>query len=202
MLNIVLFGPPGAGKGTQSEMLIEKYNLIHLSTGDILRAEIVNQTKLGIEAKKYMDQGLLVPDKVVIGMIGSQLEKHSNTQGFIFDGFPRTTEQAIALDNLLLNKQITINAMISLKVEDNELIRRLLERGKNSGRSDDQSEEIISNRIKEYNLKTAPLKSFYNQQNKLYEVDGLGSIDDIRKKINSVIDNLSWKLKTPILLIM
>ena len=191
MLNIVLFGPPGAGKGTQSEMLIEKYNLIHLSTGDILRTEIINQTKLGIEAKKYMDQGLLVPDKVVIGMIGSQLEKHSNAQGFIFDGFPRTTEQAIALDNLLLNKQITINAMISLKVEDNELIRRLLERGKNSGRSDDQSEEIISNRIKEYNLKTAPLKSFYNQHNKLYEVDGLGSIDDIRKKINSVIDNLS-----------
>jgi len=193
MLNIVLFGPPGAGKGTQSEMLIEKYNLKHLSTGDILRAEIANQTKLGLEAKKSMDKGLLVSDKVVIGMIGSQLEKHRESNGFIFDGFPRTTEQALALDDLLSNMQIRIKAMIALEVDDNELIKRLLERGKNSGRSDDQSEEIISNRIREYNLKTAPLKSFYNKQNKLFEVDGLGSIDDIRKKINSVIDNLEWK---------
>ena len=193
MLNIVLFGPPGAGKGTQSEMLIKKYNLKHLSTGDILRAEIANQTKLGLEAKKSMDKGLLVSDKVVIGMIGSQLKKHRESNGFIFDGFPRTTEQALALDDLLSNMQIKIKAMIALEVDDNELIRRLLERGKNSGRSDDQSEEIISNRIREYNLKTAPLKSFYNKQNKLFEVDGLGSIDDIRKKINSVIDNLEWK---------
>ena len=190
MLNIVLFGPPGAGKGTQSEMLIEKYNLKHLSTGDILRAEIANQTKLGLEAKKSMDKGLLVSDKVVIGMIGSQLEKHRESNGFIFDGFPRTTEQALALDDLLSNMQIKIKAMIALEVDNNELIKRLLERGKNSGRSDDQSEEIISNRIREYNLKTAPLKLFYNKQNKLFEVDGLGSIDDIRKKINSVIDNL------------
>ena len=190
MLNIVLFGPPGAGKGTQSEMLIEKYNLIHLSTGDILRSELANETELGVEAKKFMDQGLLVPDEVVIGMIGTQLEKYKDAKGFIFDGFPRTTEQAIALDNLLTKKQISIDAMIALKVEDKELIRRLLERGKNSGRSDDQSEEIIANRIKEYNLKTAPLKSFYSKQNKLYEVDGLGSINDIRDKINTVIDNL------------
>ena len=147
MLNIVLFGPPGAGKGTQSEMLIEKYNLKHLSTGDILRAEIANQTKLGLEAKKSMDKGLLVSDKVVIGMIGSQLEKHRESNGFIFDGFPRTTEQALALDDLLSNMQIKIKAMIALEVDDNELIRRLLERGKNSGRSDDQSEEIISNKL-------------------------------------------------------
>ena len=135
MLNIVLFGPPGAGKGTQSEMLIEKYNLKHLSTGDILRAEIANQTKLGLEAKKSMDKGLLVSDKVVIGMIGSQLEKHRESNGFIFDGFPRTTEQALALDDLLSNMQIRIKAMIALEVDDNELIKRLLERGKNSGRS-------------------------------------------------------------------
>ena len=190
MLNIVLFGPPGAGKGTQSEMLIEKYNLIHLSTGDILRSELANETELGVEAKKFMDQGLLVPDEVVIGMIGTQLEKYKDAKGFIFDGFPRTTDQAIALDNLLTKKQISIDAMIALKVEDKELIRRLLERGKDSGRSDDQSEDIIANRIKEYNLKTAPLKSFYSKQNKLYEVDGLGSINDIRDKINTVIDNL------------
>ena len=133
MLNIVLFGPPGAGKGTQSEMLIEKYNLKHLSTGDILRAEIANQTKLGLEAKKSMDKGLLVSDKVVIGMIGSQLEKHRESNGFIFDGFPRTTEQALALDDLLSNMQIKIKAMIALEVDNNELIKRLLERGKNSG---------------------------------------------------------------------
>lgn len=190
MLNIVLFGPPGAGKGTQSEMLIEKYNLIHLSTGDILRKELANETVLGIEAKKYMDQGLLVPDEVVIGMIGTQLENHIDSEGFIFDGFPRTTEQAIALDNLLKEKNMFIDAMISLQVEDKELIRRLLERGKDSGRADDQSEEIISNRIKEYNLKTAPLKAFYDKQNKLFEVNGLGSIDDIKNNIHSVIDNL------------
>ena len=190
MLNIVLFGPPGAGKGTQSEMLISRYKLIHLSTGDILRKEIPKQTKLGIEAKKFMDQGLLVPDEVVIGMIGNKLENNLKSKGFIFDGFPRTTEQALALDKLLIKKELSITAMVSLKVEDKELIKRLLERGKSSGRSDDQSEEIISNRIKEYNLKTAPLKSFYSIQNKLYEIDGYGSIEDIKEKINSVIDQL------------
>ena len=190
MLNIVLFGPPGAGKGTQSELLINKFNLTHLSTGDILRKEIGDKTQLGIKAKKYMDDGLLVPDEVVIGMIGSQLESNNKSKGFIFDGFPRTTEQATALDNLLDKKEISISAMISLKVEDNELIKRLLERGKSSGRSDDQSEEIISNRIKEYNLKTFLLKSFYNNQNKLHEIDGIGSISDISNNINSVINSL------------
>ena len=137
-----------------------------------------------------MDQGLLVPDEVVIGMIGNKLENNLNSKGFIFDGFPRTTEQALALDKLLTKKELSITAMVSLKVEDKELIKRLLERGKSSGRSDDQSEEIISNRIKEYNLKTAPLKSFYSTQNKLYEIDGYGSIVDIKEKINSVIDKL------------
>ena len=191
MLNIVLFGPPGAGKGTQSEMLIMKYSLMHLSTGDILRKEITNKTKLGLEAKKLMDQGNLVPDNVVIGMIDSQLNQNPHAQGFIFDGFPRTSEQAIALDELLLRKKTSISAMISLKVDDQELIKRLLARGKDiSGRSDDQSEKIISNRINEYNKKTAPLKLFYDSQKKLYEVNGLGSINDITTKINTVINKL------------
>ena len=190
MLNLVLFGPPGAGKGTQANLLINKYNLTHLSTGDILRSEITAGTKLGLEAKSLMDAGNLVPDEVVIGMIASKLDNNSTSNGFIFDGFPRTTEQALALDKLLIKKELSITAMVSLKVEDKELIKRLLERGKSSGRSDDQSEEIISNRIKEYNLKTAPLKSFYSIQNKLYEIDGYGSIEDIKEKINSVIDQL------------
>ena len=190
MLNLVLFGPPGAGKGTQSEMLIKTHNLVHLSTGDILRKEITNKTKLGLEAKKLMDQGILVPDNVVIGMIDSQLENNIKSNGFIFDGFPRTKEQALALDKLLLKKNTAISAMISLKVDDQELIKRLLERGEISGRSDDQNEKIISNRISEYNKKTAPLKLFYNNQQKLYEVNGLGTINDITMKVNTVINKL------------
>tara|TARA_X000001036_G_C20526475_1_gene744347 strand:- start:141 stop:713 length:573 start_codon:yes stop_codon:yes gene_type:complete len=190
MLNIVLFGPPGAGKGTQANLLIKKYNLTHLSTGDILRGEISERTPLGLEAKSIMDRGNLVPDKVVIAMISSKLEKNPNTNGFIFDGFPRTTAQAEALDNLLKRKESSITIMLSLKVEDKELIRRLLERGKNSGRADDQNEKIIANRINEYNTKTAPLKEFYSTQNKLSEIEGLGSVNDISVKLNSVIDNL------------
>ena len=190
MLNIVLFGPPGAGKGTQANLLIEKYNLIHLSTGDILRGEISEGTPLGLEAKSIMDRGDLVPDEVVIGMIASQLDKNPNTNGFIFDGFPRTTAQAEALDNLLKRKENSITIMLSLKVEDKELIKRLLERGQNSGRADDQNKKIIANRINEYNTKTAPLKEFYSTQNKLSEIEGLGSINDISVKLNSVIDNL------------
>ena len=190
MLNIVLFGPPGAGKGTQSEILLKDYNLIHLSTGDILRQEIRNETELGLKAKQLMDKGILVPDNVVIGMINSQLNNNLAANGFIFDGFPRTTEQAVALDNLLKKKNTSISAMISLKVDDHELIKRLLERGKISGRPDDQSRKIISNRINEYNIKTAPLKSFYDKKNKLYEINGLGSIDNIKNRINTVINNL------------
>ena len=190
MLNIVLFGPPGAGKGTQANLLIEKYNLIHLSTGDILRTEISEVTPLGLEAKSIMDRGNLVPDEVVIGMIASQLDKNPNANGFIFDGFPRTTAQAEALDSLLKRKKSSITIMISLKVEDKELIRRLLERGQTFGRADDQNKEIIVNRINEYNTKTAPLKEFYSTQNKLSEIEGLGSVNDISVKLNSVIDNL------------
>ena len=190
MLNLVLFGPPGAGKGTQSNLLIERYGLVHLSTGDILRGEIASSTSLGLEAKKLMDQGLLVPDEVVIGMISSKLENNPDANGFIFDGFPRTTAQAEALDNLLEGKGTSISRMISLEVEDEELIRRLLLRGKDSGREDDRNEDIIANRIKEYNNKTAPLKDFYSSQNKLSEIQGIGSIEDISDHINRVIDSL------------
>ena len=190
MLNLVLFGPPGAGKGTQSNLLIDKYNLVHLSTGDILRGEIAAGTTLGLEAKALMDRGDLVPDKVVIGMISSKLNNNPSANGFIFDGFPRTTAQATALDNLLAEKGTVISAMLSLKVEDSELIRRLLARGEKSGRSDDQNEVIIANRIQEYNNKTAPLKEFYAVQNKLSEVEGTGSIEDIATKVNEVIDSL------------
>ncbi len=187
MLNIVLFGPPGAGKGTQAELLIKKYNLIHLSTGDLLRSEIIAGTKLGLEAKNLMDKGNLVPDNVVIGMISSKLDNNS-AYGYIFDGFPRTTQQAEALDNLLKEKNTSINIMLSLKVQDQELIKRLLNRGKDSGRSDDQDELIIKNRIKEYNDKTAPLKNYYSKQNKLNEIDGVGSIDEIAEKLYKAVD--------------
>ncbi len=190
MLNLVLFGPPGAGKGTQSNLLIDKYNLVHLSTGNILRGEITAGTALGLEAKALMDRGDLVPDEVVIGMISSKLDNNPNANGFIFDGFPRTSAQATALDNLLAEKGTAISAMLSLKVEDAELIRRLLERGKNSGRADDKNEAIIANRINEYNTKTAPLKEYYSAQNKLSEIEGVGSVDEIASKLNQVIDTL------------
>ena len=190
MLNLVLFGPPGAGKGTQANLLIEKYNLVHLSTGDILRGEIAAGTSLGLEAKSLMDRGDLVPDEVVISMISSKLDNNPDANGFIFDGFPRTAAQATTLDNLLEEKGTSISAMLSLKVEDEELIRRLLSRGQDSGRADDQNESIIANRINEYNNKTAPLKDFYASQNKLSEIEGLGSVEDIAHKLNTVIDSL------------
>ena len=190
MLNLVLFGPPGAGKGTQSNLLIEKYNLIHLSTGDILRGEIAAGTVLGLEAKSIMDRGDLVSDEIVTGMISSKLDNHPSANGFIFDGFPRTTAQATALDILLNQKGTSIAAMLSLKVTDKELIKRLLSRGKNSGRADDQNEEIIGNRINEYNNKTATLKAFYSAQNKLFEIEGTGNIGEIANKLNAVIDTI------------
>ena len=190
MLNLVLFGPPGAGKGTQSELLIDNYNLVHLSTGDILRGEIAAGTALGLEAKLLMDKGDLVPDSVVIGMIKSKLENNPDAKGFIFDGFPRTTAQAEALDTLLTELNTAISGMVSLQVDDEELTKRLLLRGKDSGRADDQDESIIRNRIKEYNNKTLPLKEFYGAQNKLQEIEGIGSIDEINQKLCNAIDNL------------
>lgn len=179
MLNIVLFGPPGAGKGTQSQKLIDKYQLVHLSTGDILRSEIANQTTLGMEAKKLMDQGILVPDEVVIGMIGSKLEANQNANGFIFDGFPRTKAQAEALDTLLLQKGTAITLMLALEVNEEELTKRLLIRGKESGRPDDQNPDIIKKRVSEYNSKTAPVAEYYKAQDKYKGIKGIGSVDEI-----------------------
>jgi len=190
MLNIVLFGPPGAGKGTQSQLLIDKYALTHLSTGDILRSEIAKGSQLGIQAKNIMDKGDLVPDKVVIDMIKSILEANPDSKGFIFDGFPRTTEQAKSLDKMLNDLNTAISGMLSLEVDNNELTKRLLERGKSSGRADDANESIIRNRVSEYNNKTAPLKAYYKQQNKLQSIQGVGSIEEINSKLCTAIDKL------------
>lgn len=188
MLNIVLFGPPGAGKGTQAEKLISKYNLVHLSTGDIFRANIKGETELGLLAKSYMDDGNLVPDEVTIKMLESEVTKNPSAEGFIFDGFPRTTPQAEALEIFLKGKGTTISVMMALDVLEAELIKRLLLRGKDSGRADDASEEVIVNRINVYNEQTAVVADFYNQQNKFKKIDGTGSIDEIFDRLCSAID--------------
>lgn len=188
MLNIVLFGPPGAGKGTQSQKLIEKYDLIHLSTGDLLRSEIAAGTTLGLEAKKQMDSGLLVPDEVVIGMIDNKVKEHRHAAGFIFDGFPRTVPQAQSLDKLLQENGTEISCMIALRVDDEELTQRLLLRGQTSGRPDDQNEALIRKRVQEYNTKTAPVADYYAGQGKFYAVDGIGEIDDIFHALCQHID--------------
>ena len=188
MLNIVLFGPPGAGKGTQSERLIEKYNLVHLSTGDIFRANIKMQSELGVLAKSYMDQGLLVPDSVTIEMLRSEVSKKQEALGFIFDGFPRTNAQAAALDEVLLSFKTSITMMAALEVEEEELKRRLLNRATTSGRADDGDISIIENRISVYNKETAPVKDFYQNQNKFISINGLGTIDEITTRLFSAID--------------
>jgi len=190
MLNIVLFGPPGAGKGTQSQLLIEEYHLIHLSTGDLLRSEISMGTSLGLEAKKLMDQGLLVPDSVVIGMIKNKLEANPKAIGFIFDGFPRTVAQAEALDELLTSLHSSISGMIELRVEEGELEKRLLLRGKESSRPDDANPEVIRKRIHEYKNKTSPVADFYQKQGKLFSVDGIGEVSSIFSSLKEVIQNL------------
>ncbi len=179
MFNIILFGPPGSGKGTQSEKLIERYGLKHLSTGNLLREEIANKTKLGLEAKQYMDNGQLVPDSVVIGMIRSAIAQNPGAQGFLFDGFPRTVAQAQALDELLAENQAEINAVLALEVGEEELIGRLLNRGKTSGRSDDVNEEVIRARITEYENKTSPVAGYYAQFDKVVNIEGVGDVDTI-----------------------
>ena len=188
MFNLILFGPPGSGKGTQSEKLIEKYGLVHLSTGNILRDEISKQTKLGLEAKSLMDKGQLVPDAVVIGMIDAALVANPQAKGFLFDGFPRTVAQAQALDQLLKGKDSKIDSFISLQVGQEELVSRLLNRGKTSGRSDDTNEEIIRARLTEYENKTAPVAGYYETQDKLEQIKGEGSIDEIFDVLCSRID--------------
>ncbi len=188
MFNIILFGPPGSGKGTQSEKLISKYGLKHLSTGDLLRHEISRQTSLGKEAQNFMDKGHLVPDEVVIGMISSALDENPSAKGFLFDGFPRTSAQAEALDNLLQLKNAPISAMLAMDVTEDELIKRLLKRGETSGRSDDNNEEVIRARIIEYHTKTAIVADYYKKFNKAVMINGEGTIDDIFERLCTEID--------------
>lgn len=190
MLNLILFGPPGAGKGTQAEFLIEQFGLIHLSTGDLLRYEISARTTLGLEAKQFMDKGELVPDDVVIGMIKNKLTNNPGAKGFIFDGFPRTVDQAKALDQLLEENNTPISGMLCLEVEKQELVNRLLNRGKTSGRSDDQNESIIENRIAVYHEKTSPIKEYYAAQDKQYDINGMGTIQEIAARLKETVNNL------------
>jgi adenylate kinase len=186
-LNLVLFGPPGAGKGTQSNFLIERYGLMHLSTGDLLRAEIKAESELGMQAKLLMDRGELVGDDIVIGMIRNRMEAHLDARGFIFDGFPRTHAQAEALDVMLDAKNEPIVAMLALEVPEEELVTRLLGRGATSGRTDDQDESVVRNRIREYEKKTAPLKEFYSAQGKFKAINGVGSIEAITERLVKAI---------------
>ncbi len=188
MFNLILFGPPGSGKGTQSEKLIAKYGLKHLSTGDLLRSEINRQTDLGVAARKFMDKGQLVPDEVVIGMISSALDNNPQAKGFLFDGFPRTSAQAKALDDLLEIKKTAIAVMIAMEVSEEELVKRLVKRGETSGRSDDNNEQVIRARITEYHNKTAAVADYYKDFGKVVMVKGEGSIDDIFDALCREID--------------
>ncbi|RYY71482.1 MAG: adenylate kinase [Chitinophagaceae bacterium] len=188
MFNLILFGPPGSGKGTQSEKLIVRYGLKHLSTGDLLRSEISRQTALGLEARNFMDKGQLVPDEVVIGMISSALDENPEAKGFLFDGFPRTSAQAEALDRLLDLKETAIGVMLALDVSEEELVKRLLKRGETSGRSDDTNELVIRARITEYRNKTEAVADYYRQFDKVVMVKGEGSIDEIFEGLCNEID--------------
>ena len=191
MINIVLFGKPGAGKGTQAEFLKTKYNLTHISTGDVFRYNLKNNTPLGQEAKSYIDKGELVPDALTIKMLQDEVEKNPDTKGFLFDGFPRTVAQADALDEFLKSKGWGVTATIALEADDEVLVKRLLERGKTSGRADDQDEDLIRNRYQEYNEKTAPLIEYYKGQDKFHSVNGIGEISEITGRLSSVIDTLN-----------
>ena len=190
MFNIVIFGKPGSGKGTQANFLKEKYSLYHISTGDLFRKNISNKTKLGIEAKSYLDNGDLVPDSVTIKMLENEVLQNKKVKGYIFDGFPRTLAQAKSLDTFLNSINLKINATIALDVDENELITRLLDRGKTTNRSDDQDLEKIKNRFNEYNSKTSILIDFYDKQGKFYSVDGKGSVDDITTRLFYLIESL------------
>ena len=188
MINLILFGKPGSGKGTQAEFVKQKYDLVHISTGDVFRFNISKNTELGELAKSYMDKGDLVPDKVTIKMLEAEVEKFPNANGFIFDGFPRTSTQAQILDDFLNSKNMSISMTIALEVDENLLIDRLIKRGKDSGRTDDQDKSKIQNRFDEYNKKTAPLIDYYKSQNKFFEIDGMGEINDISNRIFDVIN--------------
>ena len=190
MKNVVLFGPPGAGKGTQADLLKEKYQLVHISTGDVFRNNIKSENELGLLAKSYMDKGNLVPDEVTIKMLKAEVEKNKDAKGFIFDGFPRTQSQAKALDAFLEEKGERINGMVALEAPEDLLVKRLLERGKTSGRPDDQDESKIRNRFNEYNTKTAVLKEYYEHQNNYYGVNGVGEINEITTRLSAVFNKL------------
>jgi len=188
MFNLILFGPPGSGKGTQSDRLVEKYGLIHLSTGNLLREEISNKTPLGIEAKKFIDHGQLVPDEVVIGMVDSFFDKHKEANGFLFDGFPRTVAQAQALDRLLTLKKTDIALVLALDVTEKELVNRLLNRGKTSGRTDDTDENVIRKRFAVYTNETSPVADYYKKSRKFKPIQGEGSVDEINAALRQAID--------------
>lgn len=188
MFNLILFGPPGSGKGTQAEKLIEKYKLVHISTGNLLRAEIEAKTPLGLEAKSIMANGKLVSDEIVIGMISKKFDENPHAGGFIFDGFPRTIAQAEALDKMMQEKKYRLNRVLSMEVSEQELVKRLLNRGKTSDRADDKNEDVIRKRIKEYWDKTFPVAGYYEQQNKLSGIEGEGSIDDIFNRLTTAIE--------------
>lgn len=192
MFNLILFGPPGSGKGTQSERLVEKYGLVHLSTGNLLREEISQKTPLGLEAQSFMDKGQLVPDEVVIGMVDSYFDKHKEAKGFLFDGFPRTVAQAVALDKLLELKKTEIASVLALEVGEDELVKRLLNRGKTSGRSDDTNEEVIRKRFFVYSNETTPVAEHYKKARKFHPIKGEGTVDDI---FSAISDAINKKLK-------
>ena len=189
MINLILFGKPGSGKGTQAEFIKNKYDLVHISTGVVFRYNISMQTELGLLAKSYMDKGDLVPDNVTIKMLEAEVNKFPNVNGFIFDGFPRTTIQAEMLDKFLKNKDLKISMTIALNVDEDVLIERLISRGKESGRADDQDKSKIQNRFEEYNQKTSKLMKYYNNQGKFYSVEGLGEINEITQRIYNLIDS-------------
>ncbi len=189
-INIILFGPPGSGKGTQAKQLEEKFGLVQVSTGDLFRYEMGNNTPLGQKAKEYMNKGQLVPDEVTVGMLKNKIDKFPESKGFIFDGFPRTIPQAEALDALLAERGESVNSLIALKVDDDEIVKRLLERGKTSGRADDANEEVIRNRIAVYKAETSPVYNYYAEKDLSVEIEGVGSIEDIQGRLASLIESI------------
>jgi len=193
MTNLILFGPPGSGKGTQAAKLVEKYDLLHISTGDLFRYEIGNNTPLGKEAKSYIDKGELVPDEVTVGMLRNKVEANPEVAGYIFDGFPRTIAQSKALDKLLEEKGEAVSKLIMLEVPDDEIVKRLLERGKTSGRADDLNEEVIRNRIEVYKSETSPVFDYYAQASKAVKVNGVGAVDEIFGRLCEQINALQTK---------
>ncbi|MCC7467532.1 MAG: adenylate kinase [Saprospiraceae bacterium] len=190
MTNLVLFGPPGSGKGTQAAYLIEKYHLVHISTGDLFRYEMGNNTPLGLEAKAYMAKGELVPDSITIGMLRNKVEKHPDAKGFIFDGFPRTIPQAEALDALLQSMGTEVSGLIALEVDDAEIVDRILKRGQTSGRADDNDEATVRKRIAVYKSETAPVFDYYAGKGKSMNINGLGTIEDIAARLSAAVDSL------------